>query len=217
MTDILSTTNATVIDCSTGVSLLSTSDHSGYDPHYWLDPVWARTMVDNLYTGLSRALPELDGPLFANAQKAHDQLEIAFETIWFATDYAVQQGAAFPGMITFHNGFRYLAAACHTVVLRSIEEEAGSEAAAKDLDEVIRLIREENIPVIFTEVNGSDASAQAIARETGCNVVSLSMLMDGPDPTAEDADPAAIYVDALLKNVFAIINGFTKLEGDESA
>ncbi|MEI3140165.1 MAG: hypothetical protein V8S34_00305 [Lawsonibacter sp.] len=43
------------------------------------------------------------------------------------------------------------------------------------------LVKEYRIPVIFTEVNGSDATAQAIARETGCAVAQLTMVMDGPD------------------------------------
>lgn len=217
MTDALATSDAVVIDCSKDVTLLPGNDHSGYDPHYWLDPVFASTMVDNLYAGLSRILPEQDGPLFANAQTAREQLQVAFETTWFSTDYAVQTGVAFPGMITFHDGFRYLASACGMTVLRSIEEEAGSEAAAKEINEVIRLVREESIPVIFTEANGSDASAQAIARETGCKVVPLSMLLDGREPTAEDAGPADVYVDALLANVFAVIDGFSETGGDTPA
>lgn len=217
MADALAGTDAIVIDCSKNVPLLPTDDHSGYDPHYWLDPDMARTMVDNLYKGLSGALPELDSPLFANAKKAHQQLQVAFETIWFSTDYAALNGVAFPGMITFHDGFRYLAATCSTTVLCSIEEEAGSEAAAKEIDKVIRLIREENIPVVFTETNGSDATARAIARETGCKVVSLSMLMDGREPTPEDDGAASVYVEALLNNAFAIIDGFSETAGEESA
>ena len=217
MADALAATDAVVIDCSKGITLLPTNDYSGYDPHYWLDPLLVPMMVDNLYIGLSLALPEQDGSLFANAEKARKQLQAAFETTWFATDYAAQMGVAFPGMITFHDGFRYLAGTCNMTVLRSIEEEAGSEAAAKDLDEVIRLIREENIPAIFTEANGSDASAQAIARETGCKVVPLSMLMDGREPTAEDAGPADVYVEALLANVFAVIDSFSATGGEEPA
>ena len=217
MSDALAAANAPVIDCSKDVELLPTPDHSGCDPHYWLDPVRARTMVDNLYKGISALLPEQDGPLFANAETAHNRLAVAFETIHFSIDNAAQTGVAFPGMITFHDGFRYLAASCGMPVLRSIEEEAGSEAAARDLDEVIRLIHEENVPVIFTEANGSDASAQAIARETGCRVVPLSMLMDGQEPTAKDAGAADLYVNALLVNVFAIIDGFSQTGGEYPA
>ena len=86
--------------------------------------------------------------------------------------------------------------------LKAIEEEAGSEASAKEINEITALVKEKNIPVIFTEVNGSDATAKAIARETGCTVAQLSMCMDGPDGALSN------YYDALMGNVTAIINGF---------
>ena len=87
-------------------------------------------------------------------------------------------------------------------LLASIEEEAGSEASAKEIVEITDLVKEKGIPVIFTEVNGSDATAQAIRRETGCAVEQLTMIMDGPDDQLEN------YYDALLANAKAVIDGF---------
>ena len=226
MSDALAATRARVIDCSQGVELLpaaghhshdhSGEDHGHFDPHYWLDPILAQTMVDNLYTGLSRAMPQQDVPLFTNAQQILDQLQDTAEAIYSSADAAVQEGIAFPGMVTFHDGFQYLAKACGTSVLSSIEEEAGSEASAKEMDRVIRLVKEENIPVIFTEVNGADATAKAIAREAGCGVLSLSMLMDGREPLPEDPSPITPYIDTLYRNVQTIIDGFSTEGGDRS-
>ena len=71
------------------------------------------------------------------------------------------------------------------------------------INEAVTLVKENQIPVIFTEVNGSDATAQAIARETGCAVAQLTMLMDGPD----DGE-LANYLDGLSANITAIVNGF---------
>ena len=72
--------------------------------------------------------------------------------------------------------------------------------------EITRLVKEYNIPVIFTEVNGSDATARAISRETGCQVAQLSMLMDGPGGGLEQ------YRDGLRKNAAAIAEGFWGME-----
>ena len=68
--------------------------------------------------------------------------------------------------------------------------------------EITGLVQEYHIPVIFTEVNGSDATARAIARETGCAVAQLTMVMDGPD------DQLSRYCDALLENARTITGGF---------
>ena len=115
---------------------------------------------------------------------------------------ARQRGADVPGLITFHDGFQYFAAAYDLPLLASIEEEAGSEASAKEIVEITDLVKEKGIPVIFTEVNGSDATAQAIHRETGCTVAQLTMVMDGPD------DQLVNYYNALLANAKAVIDGF---------
>ena len=111
------------------------------------------------------------------------------------------------GLITFHDGFRYFAHAYGLPLLESIEEEAGSEASAKEIVEITALVKEHDIPVIFTEVSGSDATAKAIARETGCDVAQLSMLMTPDEGTFKD------YVNGMIDNMYTVINGF----GEETA
>ena len=86
----------------------------------------------------------------------------------------------------------------------SIEEEEGSEASAKEINEITALVKEYNLPVIFTEVNGSDATANAISRETGCAVAQLTMLMDGPDGGTLSDD----YCGGLMENIRVIVNSF---------
>ena len=68
-------------------------------------------------------------------------------------------------------------------------------------------MKEYNLPVIFTEVNGSDATANAIARETGCAVAQLTMLMDGPEDGSLDD-----YYEGLRDNAAAIVNSFAGRE-----
>ena len=106
------------------------------------------------------------------------------------------------GPITFLDGFQYFAHAYDLPLLESIEEEAGSEASAHEIVEITELVREYDIPVIFTEVNGSDATAKAISRETGCEVAQLTMVMDGPD------DGLSNYLEGLRSNARTIVNGF---------
>lgn len=217
MSDALAATNALVIDCSKGVELLPATghhdhghaddDHAHFDPHYWMDPLRAQTMVDNLRVSLSDVLPEYRDLLWENA--VGGTLDAAWH---LALRLLEEEDVTIPGLITFHDGFQYFAQALDLPLLRAIEEEAGSEASAKEMDEIIQLVKEKDIPVIFTETNGSDATAKAIARETGCTVAQLSMLMDGREPTKEDSNPVNPYVDAFLSNVYVLINGFAGRE-----
>ena len=216
MEDALATSDALVIDCSEGVHLLENEshhhdeedhshdghDHGHFDPHYWMDMENAAVMVDNI----AAALCELDVPnaqtyrtnameqgLVIRAWDSH--LEDSFRQ-------AEEAGVHIHGLITFHDGFRYFCHAYGLELLESIEEEAGSEASAKEIVEITCLVKEHGIPVIFTEVNGSDATAKAVSRETGCSLAQISMIMDGSD------NDLGNYLNAMLENMASIVNGF---------
>lgn len=221
MDDALATSSAQVIDCSQGVELLENlthdheegegddHDHGHYDPHIWMDPNRAVQMVENIQSGMSQADPEFSQTYVSNAAEAQMFLQNWDSLVWDILNGLTEEGVqvagkefSVPGLITFHDGFQYFAKAYDFPLLESIEEEAGSEASAKEITEITELVQEYRIPVIFTEVNGSDATAKAISRETGCQVAQLTMLMDGPDDQLEN------YYDGLLQNIKAIVNGF---------
>ena len=54
-------------------------EHGHFDPHYWMDPLRAQTMVDNLHAGLLTALPEHADRLRTNAELARVQLQVPYE------------------------------------------------------------------------------------------------------------------------------------------
>lgn len=218
MSDALATSSAQVIDCAEGVELLENlahdheegdeedHDHGHYDPHIWMDPNNAVTMVENLCRSLGEIDPDYEAQYRENMTGATEQLRSWDSAMREALAEAEQQGVEISGLITFHDGFQYFAKTYDLPLLAAIEEEAGSEASAKEITEITQLVKEYEIPVIFTEVNGSDATAQAISRETGCQVAQLTMLMDGPDAELSN------YYDGLKNNITAVVNGFAGRE-----
>lgn len=171
-----------VIDASEGIELLECTeahdhehdhhhDHEA-DSHIWLSPDNARQMSINICAGLSAAYPEYAGLFEANlslllseidALKAYGEVQLS--------------GLSNRELITFHDGFAYLAESFDLEILKAIEEESGSEASASELKELILLVREHRIPAIFTEVNGSSSAASVITRETGIGAYPLDMAM----------------------------------------
>lgn len=222
MSDALASTDALVIDCSEHIELLPATEHhehehheehGHFDPHYWMDPLNFHTMVNNVRRGLWNLFPgEVAPDLSANTTLAGEQLWALYDLGLYYL-YPQSEHAVFvPGLITFHDGFQYLAQTFHLPLLTSIEEDAGSEASAKEMEEIIQLVKNKDIPVIFTETNGSDATAKAIARETGCTVAQLSLIMDGREPTTEDSSPTTPYIELMLNNIHTLINGFAGRE-----
>lgn len=176
-----------VIDASERIPLLWEEDghhedehhhmdghHHEDDPHIWLDVKNAIAMADNICRGLCNAYPQWQDTFQANNSRLQTRLS--------ALDgYGKEALSGISGkeLITFHDGFAYLAEGYGLEILEAIEEESGSEASAKDLIALIGTVRSHNLPAIFTEVNGSPSAASVISRETGCKIYALTMSMQG--------------------------------------
>ena len=182
MHDILHDRNT--IDASAGIGILECAhehdhahDHAHHhetDSHIWLSPDNAKRMAKNICEGLSAQYPQHRDAFEAN-------LEALLADIEVLDHYAHEQLETLTtrDLITFHDGFGYLAEAFHLHILEAVEEESGSEASAQELKHLISLVREHDLPAVFTECNGSASAAEVIARETGAKLFALDMAMGG--------------------------------------
>lgn len=192
MADALSSADR-LIDASHGLSLLETEqhhhthDHHAHadDPHIWLSPVNAKAMAENICIGLIDLYPAHE-PLFRENLSALLQKLDALQTY----GETQLQALSCRELITFHDGFSYLAESFDLTVIKAVEEESGSEASAGALIEIINLMEFHKIPAIFTETNGSTAAASIISAETGAKCHALDMAMSGES-----------YFDAMYRNI----------------
>ena len=189
------------IDASSGILLLCGEDdhdhedhgsHEGHsheeDPHIWLSPENAMVMAQNICDGLCARYPQHTDIFSRNLTGLLEQLS-TLQT------YGRQALANLNcrEIITFHDGFAYFADAFGITILSAVEEESGSEASAKELIQLIELVREHRLPAIFTETNSSASAAAVIAAETGAKVYALDMVMS-----------ADSYFDAMYHNIDTI-------------
>lgn len=213
MQDALAQSTAQIIDCAKDIELLPAQGHEGhdhdteYDPHIWMDPDRALEMLKNLASALAGLDPD-------HAQVYQTNLEGASSLLHTSAATAAQELAAIATghasldsvtsqleLITFHDGFQYFAQAFGLDLLKAIEEEEGSEASAAEIKEIVALIETHQLSAIYTEVNGSAATADAIARETGVAVYPLDMIMSG------EGTGIRPYLDAMTKNLQIIVYG----------
>ena len=174
-----------VIDASHGISLLESChdhahEHKGHhhehDAHIWLSPVNAMAMVENIFTGLCAQFPE-------NKEVFEENRNTLLLQLQDLQNYAETQlrDLSSRELITFHDGFSYLAQAFDLQILAAVEEESGAETSAKELIRLIELVQQHDLGAIFTEQNGSAASAAIISRETGARTFTLDMAISGND------------------------------------
>ncbi len=182
MEDIL--TDRNTIDASLGIEILECThahnhdhDHGHHhetDSHIWLSPENAQRMAQNICAGLSTQYPEHTDAFQANLASLLEDMQTLERYA-----HAQLENLATRDMVTFHDGFGYFADAFHLHILEAVEEESGSEASARELKHLITLVREHNLPAVFTERSGSAAAAEVISRETGAALFSLDMAMSG--------------------------------------
>lgn len=142
------------------------------DAHIWLSPKNAKIMAANISAGLSRQFPEHSDTFQTNL----DKLLLELDKLQTYGEQALQTLSC-RQIITFHDGFAYLAQAFDLTILAAVEEESGSEASAKELIELIEEVRHHQLPAIFNETNGSPSASGIIAAETGAKVYTLDMCM----------------------------------------
>ena len=189
----------TVVDSSVGIALIEGShehshgleeeSHEGHhhetDPHIWLSPEKAKMMAQNICDGLCAQYPvysEIFNRNLAVLLADLDDLQAYGE--------AQLESLSCRELITFHDGFAYLAESFGLTILEAMEEESGSEASAAELIHLITEVRHHDLPAVFTEELGSVSAAGIIAAETGADVYTLDMAMHGDS-----------YLDAMYKNI----------------
>lgn len=175
MTDALQSAAGETYACSDGIELIYTQEGEA-DPHIWLDPERAALMVENIGEKMAQFNEENAEIYKNNAQTAAKELRN--RAAQWRDELSVMEHRE---IVSFHDGFEYFADAFDLTVLRSIEEEAGSEASAKEIAEIVQMIKDYDIKTIFTEKNGSTSTADAIARELddSVEVAALTMIMSG--------------------------------------
>lgn len=176
------------IDASRGIAVLEDGghdhdehdahghDHGETDPHIWLDPARAAQMVQNIADGLSALYP-------AHAEAFRKNADTYCRTLaqLKADGEALLSGLSCRALVTFHDGFSYFAEAFGLDIAAAMEVEAGSEPSAKELEAIVHLLQEQNIPAVFYEASGDDATARLVASETGAGVYDLDLGMGGRD------------------------------------
>ncbi|MEA1985580.1 MAG: zinc ABC transporter substrate-binding protein [Euryarchaeota archaeon] len=159
-----------IVDSSEGITLRMMEE--GTDPHIWTSPQNAKVMVENIYQGLVRIDPDNQDTYYANKEEYLDKLDKADADV--RNTLSGKEGSSF---MVFHPSWGYFADE-YDLNMISIEIE-GKEPSAHQLSQIIDTAKQNNITIIFVQVQFSSQSAEAIAQEIDGTVVPI-------DPLAED-------------------------------
>ena len=139
------------------------------DPHVWLNPMLAITMARNI----SDALIDMDKAnkdfYLKNFQKLMNDL-LAFDES-AKNELAGLKNRKF---VVYHPAWGYFAE--HYDLEQISIERNGKEPKIDEMASTVKMIKDENIKVIFADPNRSQKSAQVLASQTGAPVALLDPL-----------------------------------------
>ncbi|CYV33548.1 zinc ABC transporter substrate-binding protein AdcA [Streptococcus suis] len=187
-------------------------DHSGeghshaYDPHVWLSPERAITLVENIRDSLVAKYPEKKDAFETNAAAYIEKLD-ALDAKYSETLSAAKQKY----FVTQHTAFAYLALDYGLKQVSITGVAADEDPTPSRLAELTEYINKYGIKYIYFEENASKSVAETLAKETG---VQLDVLNPLESLTDEDMKNGKDYISVMEDNLTAL-EKTTSQEGSE--
>lgn len=190
--DTLEESSAQIVDTSEGVDLIkfAEEDHEGedshededgededdhhhgeYDPHIWLSPLNAKVQTQNITESLVEVDPE-------NAEIYQRNLE-DFQQKLDDLNAEIQgelEDLEIGPYVVFHDAYGYFEENFGIEAVAYLEEFPGQDPTAEYLAEIIEIIEENNVKVVFTEPQFSPKLVKTLSDDYDLNVAELDPL-----------------------------------------
>jgi zinc transport system substrate-binding protein len=154
-------------------------EHEGkgaQDPHVWLDPTRAQLIV--------RAIAEELGRVDAAHALAYRERATTLDASLVALDKEAEaRTKALPrkGFVTFHGSFGYFAERYKLSILAVIEPFPGSQPTGEYVSKVLTVIKEKQVPALFSEPQLDPRPAKILADEAKIPLGVLDPVGGGPE------------------------------------
>jgi len=164
----------TILDSSTGVEVRK--EENAVDPHIWLSVKNAQIQSENIKNTLVKLDEKNKDYYEENYKKFKDELENVYSEYKPKFDALNKKN-----FVTGHAAFGYL---CRDFGLtqKSVENLfAEGEPTPKQLEDLVKFCKENNIKTIFSESLASPKVSQTLAKEVGAEVVPILTLESKED------------------------------------
>lgn len=197
-------TNLQIIEASKGLTPrqptnLEVMDEE-MDPHFWLDPSLVIYYVRNIRDGMIAADPGGKNTYTNNAAAYIQQLEELDRWVKQQIDTIPAERRI---IVTNHESFGYYADRYGLKVVGTILPgvTTGVSPSAKQLSELVTLIKQYKVPAIFLETGANPELADQLASETDVRIVTNMYTHSVSAPEG----PAPTYIDMIRANTNALV------------
>jgi len=190
------------VDCSQGIvpmEVPKSTDHSEGDvhpygnPHYMLDPVLAKTAVQNIYHALVATAPEYEADFTRNRDAYLARLDAKIAE-W------QQLAAPLKGVkfVSYHEHWCYFARRFGMDYVGTIELKPGVDPTPRHITDLIAEMKAEHIPIVVREPQFPEKVPALIAQQTGAALVKLPIMPGGVPHTGTYIEEMDYIVHSLV-------------------
>ena len=173
-----------VIDASAGIDSFDRPVEED-DKHWWLDPVVAKTGVDNIVEGLSELDPDHAADYEANGEAFKndlDEIDAQFQDI-------VDRAELDTAVVATYNSFGWWVDRYGIEVISPFGITPDAESSPSDVGVILDTIEEQGIDYILNDIGESTIVAETFVEETDVEILPLSSIQTQLDGTPEIGFP----------------------------
>ncbi|MFK8079859.1 MAG: metal ABC transporter substrate-binding protein [Granulosicoccus sp.] len=170
------------------------------NPHVWMSPNDALVYVDNIEKALSAADPDNTSVYQANAADYKARIKAITEPL---REQLASIAENQRWLVTSEGAFSYLARDFDLKELYLWPINADSQGTPQQVRHVIDTVRDNDIPVVFSESTVSAKPAQQVARETDTHYGGILYV----DSLSDQDGPVPTYLDLLKVTIDTIVTG----------
>jgi len=176
------------VDCSKGIFPLDVPKSTGHyqgdvhpygNPHYMLDPMLAKTAIENIFNALVAFAPQDEAEFTHNRDVYLARLNAKFAE--WTTEAKQLKGVKF---VSYHEHWPYFAARFGLDYVGTIELKPGIDPTPRHIEELSKLMKTEQVPLVVREPQFPEKVPKNIAEQTGATMITLP-IMPGGVPNTE--------------------------------
>jgi zinc transport system substrate-binding protein len=182
-----------VLKMSEQLPLLTGGEKSEYDPHFWLDPVFAQKETEVIRDALIELLPAKRAQLLRQAGAWIQKLKALDSSYKNAFIDCLHSEA-----VVSHNAFGYIGARYGIDFLPIAGLSPEEEPSARTLATLAGIMKEKGLKIVFFETLSTPKLAETLSREVGATILKLNPL---EGLTSEEITAKKDYLSVMQDNL----------------
>ncbi len=190
-----------VVVVTEGIRPIGSAEHAGsYDPHAWMDASNGRVYIRNIYEALLSLRPDKAEGL-RQRYLAYDARLVSLDSL--ITTQVARISPEKRIIATSHDAFRYYGNRYGFKVVSVLGTTTDAEVRTEDMQALIRVIEEFDLPAIFVESTINPKLMQQLAGDAGIRIGG-KLYADSMGPKGSGADS---YLGMLEHNTLTLLEG----------